>query len=51
MLLLVSIELIFLAVYLQNVNQGQYLAINSNILSATMRVGLSAASHVYVILC
>jgi len=45
-----NIELIFPAVSSQNVNQGQNLTSNPDILSAALRVGLSAASHLYVIL-
>jgi hypothetical protein len=45
-----NIELIFPAVSLQNVNKGQNLISNPDILSAALRVGLSAASHLYVIL-
>jgi len=43
-------ELIFPAVSLQNVNKGQNLTSNPDILSAALRVGLSAALHLCVIL-
>jgi hypothetical protein len=45
-----NIELIFPAVSLQNVNRGQNVTSNPDILLAALRVGLSAASHLYVIL-
>jgi hypothetical protein len=45
-----NIELIFPAVSLQNVNQGQNITSNPDILSAALRVGLSAALHLFVIL-
>jgi len=45
-----NIELIFPAVSLQNLSQVQTLTSNPDILSAALRVGLSAASHLCVIL-
>jgi len=44
-----KIELIFSAVSLQNVNKGQNLTSDPDILSAALRVGQSAASHLCVI--
>ena len=45
-----NIELILPAVSLQNVNQEQNLTSNPDIFSAALRVSLSAASHLRVIL-
>jgi len=45
-----NIELIFPAVSLQNENQVQNLTSNPDILSAALRAGLSAASHLCMIL-